>query len=445
MTTTDQPAGGGSTGAMRRKAGIASFVGTTIEWYDFYIYGTASALVLGPLFFPSVSDAAGVLAAFATFWVGFLARPVGGIVFGHLGDRLGRKTALVWTLTLMGAATLGVGLLPTYSSIGVAAPILLVVLRLIQGVAVGGEWGGAVLIASEHASKSKRILYGAFAQQGSPAGQMLASGSFALAATLPDDDFMAWGWRVPFLVSAALVLVGLVIRLRIEESPELVRLRKSGTTARFPVVELLRSSSGMVLLAIGACALVSAAAYFKSTFALSWATTELGFDRQTFLNVVLISSTVQFFTQPLGAFFATWWNPRKVVTVLLICEIPLFPLMFALIGTGNFGLAALGMALATLPHTMYYALLAGMLAESFPTRMRYTAISLAYALSGTLFGGTAPLIGQALLNATGSIVPVVGYSVLIVLLSLVCALAILRRGVAPDPVATVDEREIAQA
>ncbi|MEU7816615.1 MFS transporter [Pseudonocardia sp. NPDC049154] len=422
----------GTTGSMRRKAGIASFVGTTIEWYDFYIYGMASALVLGPLFFPDVSDAAGVLAAFATFWVGFLARPVGGIVFGHLGDRLGRKTALVATLLLMGLATLGVGLLPTYAQIGVWAPVLLVAMRLVQGLAVGGEWGGAVLIASEHASKNRRILYGAFAQQGSPAGQMLASGSFALAAMLPEEDFLAWGWRVPFLVSAALVVVGLVIRLRIEESPELAALRRSGTTARFPVVELLRSAKGMVLLALGACALVAAAAYFKNTFALSWATTELGFDRQDFLNVVLISSTVQFLTQPLGAVMATWWNPRKVVIALLLCEIPLFPLMFALIGTGSFGLAALGMALATLPHTMYYAMLAGMLAEAFPTRMRYTAISLAYALAGTLFGGTAPLIGQALLTATGSIVPVVAYSVVIVLLSLVCAVAILRRGPAPD-------------
>ena len=421
-----------STPAMRRKAGIASFVGTTIEWYDFYIYGTAAALVLGPLFFPNTSPAAGVLASFATFWVGFLARPIGGIVFGHLGDRLGRKTALVATLLLMGVSTLAVGLLPTYSSIGVLAPVLLVAARLVQGLAVGGEWGGAVLIASEHASKSKRILYGAFAQQGSPAGQMLATGSFALIALLPEQDFLSWGWRVPFLVSAALVVVGLVIRLRIEESPQLDRLRSSGRTARFPLGELFREAKGMVLLSIAACALVAAAAYFKNTFALSWATNELGFDRGTFLNVILISSFVQFCTQPLGAFMATWWNPRKVVTTLLIFEIPLFPLMFALISTGDFGLAALGMALATLPHTMYYAILAGMLAEAFPARMRYTAISLSYALAGTLFGGTAPLIGQALLAATGSIVPVVAYSVVIVLLTLLAARIILARGAVPD-------------
>ena len=188
----------------------------------------------------------------------------------------------------------------------------------------------------------------------------------------------------------------------------------------------------MVLLSIAACALVAAAAYFKNTFALSWATNELGFDRGTFLNVILISSFVQFCTQPLGAFMATWWNPRKVVTTLLIFEIPLFPLMFALISTGDFGLAALGMALATLPHTMYYAILAGMLAEAFPARMRYTAISLSYALAGTLFGGTAPLIGQALLAATGSIVPVVAYSVVIVLLTLFAARIILARGAVPD-------------
>jgi MFS family permease len=417
---------------MRRKAGIASFVGTTIEWYDFYIYGTAAALVLGPLFFPNASPAAGVLASFATFWVGFLARPIGGIVFGHLGDRLGRKTALVATLLLMGVSTLAIGLLPVYDDIGVLAPVLLVVARLVQGLAVGGEWGGAVLIASEHASKNRRILYGAFAQQGSPAGQMLATGSFALVAMLPEDSFLSWGWRVPFLVSAALVVVGLVIRLRIEESPALVAMRARGTTARFPLAELLRERTTLVVVSVGACALVAAAAYFKNTFALSWAVNDLGFDRQVFLNVVLISSTVQFFTQPLGAFMATWWNPRKVVTALLLIELPLFPVMFWLISTGSFGLAALGMALATLPHTMYYAILAGMLAEAFPARMRYTAISLSYALAGTLFGGTAPLVGQSLLAATGSIAPVVGYSLVIVLVSLAAARYVLARGPVPD-------------
>ncbi|OLM09927.1 MFS transporter [Pseudonocardia sp. Ae505_Ps2] len=421
-----------STPSMRRKAGIASFVGTTIEWYDFYIYGTAAALVLGPLFFPNASPAAGVLASFATFWVGFLARPVGGIVFGHLGDRLGRKTALVATLLLMGVSTLAIGLLPVYDDIGVLAPVLLVVARLVQGLAVGGEWGGAVLIASEHASKNRRLLYGAFAQQGSPAGQMLATGSFALVAMLPEDSFLSWGWRVPFLVSAALVVVGLVIRLRIEESPALVAMRARGTTARFPLAELLRERTTLVVVSVGACALVAAAAYFKNTFALSWAVNDLGFDRQVFLNVVLISSTVQFFTQPIGAFMATWWNPRTVVTALLLIELPLFPVMFWLISTGSFGLAALGMALATLPHTMYYAILAGMLAEAFPARMRYTAISLSYALAGTLFGGTAPLVGQSLLAATGSIAPVVGYSLVIVLVSLAAARYVLARGPVPD-------------
>ncbi|MFP5023322.1 MFS transporter [Pseudonocardia phyllosphaerae] len=424
-----------STPAMRRKAGIASFVGTTVEWYDFYIYGTAAALVLGPLFFPNASPAAGVLASFATFWVGFLARPIGGIVFGHLGDRLGRKTALVATLLLMGVSTLTIGLLPTYGTIGVFAPILLVAARLVQGLAVGGEWGGAVLIASEHASKNRRILYGAFAQQGSPAGQMLATGSFALVALLPEESFLSWGWRVPFLVSAALVVVGLFIRLRIEESPELARLRSAGRTARYPVAELFRERTGMVVVAVGACALVAAAAYFKNTFALSWAVNELGFDRRTFLNVVLISSTVQFLTQPLGAFMATWWNPRKVVTVLLLCELPLFPLMFWMISTRDFGLAALGMALATLPHTMYYAMMAGMLAEAFPARMRYTAISFAYALAGTVFGGTAPILGKAMLSATGSIVPVVVYSLVIVLITLFSARFVLARGPVPDETA----------
>ena len=191
-----------------RKAGIASFVGTTIEWYDFYAYSTAAALVLGKLFFPTTSPAVGVLASFASFWVGFLARPIGGIVFGHLGDKVGRKKTLIITLMLMGFCTTAMGLLPTYGQAGVIAPVLLVFLRLLQGIAMGGEWGGAVVLSSEHAPKGKEIFYSAFAQQGSPAGNLLATVAFLAVSTLPDHQFMTWGWRVPFLLSAVLVIVG---------------------------------------------------------------------------------------------------------------------------------------------------------------------------------------------------------------------------------------------
>lgn len=423
---------------MGRKAGIASFVGTTIEWYDFYIYGTASALVFGPLFFPSTTPAIGVLVSFATFWVGFLARPLGGIVFGHLGDRIGRKKALITTLLLMGFTTVGIGLLPTYADIGMLAPVLLVLFRVVQGVAVGGEWGGAVLIATEHVPKGRGILFGAFAQQGSPAGQILASLSFMLASQLPEETFMSWGWRVPFLASALLVVVGLVIRLSLEESPAVERLKANQQTVRFPLIDVFREHTVLILLGMCASTIAFSAAYFKNTFALSWATNDLGFERETFLTVILISSTVQFFVQPFGAILANRWNVRKAVTLLLVLELPVMPLMFFFISTGSFAMSSVGMVLATLPHVMYYSILAGILAQAFPAQVRYTGISLSYALAGTLLGGTTPLIGQSLLTAFDSIVPVIGFALITVLISLFGARAVLARAAHRDAADTSD-------
>ena len=417
---------------MGRRAGVASFIGTTVEWYDFYLYGTASALVFGPLFFPVVTPAIGVLVSFATFWVGFLARPLGGIVFGHLGDRVGRRNALITTLLLMGACTVGIGLLPTYAEIGVLAPVLLVVCRIVQGLAVGGEWGGAVLIATEHAPQHRGILFGAFAQQGSPAGQILSSLAFMLAAQLPEEAFFSWGWRVPFLVSAVLVVLGLVIRLKVEESPAVQRLKETNQVARYPLVEVLRGHTALIALAVCACTIAFSAAYFKNTFALSWATNELGFEREAFLTVVLISSIAQFFVQPFGAVLASRWDVRRVVTILLVAELPVLPLMFVLVGTGSFGLSVVGMVFATVPHVMYYSILAGLLAQAFPARVRYTGISLSYALAGTLLGGTTPMIGQALLTGFGSIVPVIGFALGTVLMSLFGARALISATAAPQ-------------
>ncbi|MFI0467705.1 MFS transporter [Saccharopolyspora sp. 5N102] len=251
---------------MARRAGIAAFVGTTIEIFDFYIYSTASALVLGALFFPTVSPAIGTLVAFATIWVGFIARPLGGVIFGHFGDRLGRKKMLMMTLTMMGIATTMVGLLPTYGQIGIAAPLLLVTVRMLQGIAIGGEWGGAVLIATEHAPK-KSILFGAFAQQGSPVGNLLGTLAFIAITQLPEEQFTSWGWRIPFLFSAVLVIVGIVIRTRLEESPEMESLRRSSTVVRLPLTEVLRSTPKVVVLGILAGAIGMASSYVKTTFA----------------------------------------------------------------------------------------------------------------------------------------------------------------------------------
>ncbi|GGP77709.1 MFS transporter [Streptosporangium pseudovulgare] len=417
-----------------RGAGIASFVGTSIEWYDFYIYGTASALVFGRLFFPEASPAAGVMASFATFWVGFLARPLGGVVFGHLGDRIGRKRTLVATLLLMGGATTLVGVLPTYATAGVLAPVLLAALRLVQGIAVGGEWGGAVLIAAEHAGP-KRIFYAAFAQQGSPAGSILATGMFALVSLMPDESFMSYGWRLPFLASAVLLVVGLVIRLRVEESPEFVRMREQREVAKLPVAEVFRSAWPLVLLGIGASGVGIASAYFTNTFILSWATTDLGIAKSTMLNVLLIVAVVQFVTQPIGAVLGQRMGAARfmlaVLGVLIVCT----PVTFVMVGTGSPVLVTLGLALSIVFSGSSYAALAGFLAEAFPARVRYTGISLAYQLCGALIGGTTPMIAQALLESTGSIWPVVAQYLVIIVLTMACVAALRRRSaVAAEPV-----------
>ncbi|MBS3693804.1 MFS transporter [Rhodococcus qingshengii] len=410
-----------------RKAGITAFVGTTIEWFDFYIYGTASALVLGPLFFPDASPAVGTLAAFATFAVGFVARPVGGVVFGHFGDKFGRKNAVIITLALMGLGTVGVGLLPTYSQIGIWAPILLVALRVLQGIAMGGEWGGAVLIATEFAPPKKKVLYGAFAQQGSPVGNLLATLAFLGLTLMSDSVFESWGWRLPFLGSAALVIVALYIRLHISETPEMKKAVAAQERTRMPLVEVLRSHPVELALGVGAVVAGVAITYVKTTFALSWATKDLGFERSDFLLVITVALVAQALVQPFGAVLATRIDPSKAVRWMLLPEIVLLPLMFVLVQTGSVPLAILGMVLATAPHAMYYAALAGILAQVFPTNVRYTGISLSYQLSTAVFAGTAPMVSQYLLTRTNSIWPVVALGLVYVVLSLVCMTALLRR------------------
>ncbi|MFB8026231.1 MULTISPECIES: MFS transporter [unclassified Streptomyces] len=418
------------------RAGFGAFIGSTIEWFDFYIYGTAAALVFDKVFFPELEGPVGTLVAFATFWVGFLARPLGGIVFGHYGDRLGRKKTLVITLLMMGISTTAIGLLPGYASIGIAAPILLVCIRMIQGIGLGGEWGGSVLIASEHAPKGKSVLYAAFAQQGSPVGNTLSTVSFLAISQLPDDAFVSWGWRVPFLASAALVMVGLLVRLKVAESPAMAKLIEKKEVVKLPLTEVLRSHPMLIVLGIGACTIGLSATYFKSTFALSWATTSLDFDRSSFLTIILVANITQIVVQPFGALIATRMKSwSRAVIVMLVPELILMPVMFVLISTENYGLAMLGVAVATIPHCLYYAALAGMLASRFPAHLRYTGISLCYQLCGTLLGGTTPIVGQFLLNRTGSITAVIAYAVFQVALTLGCMLLLLKRPNHDEPAA----------
>ncbi len=413
--------------AKARRAGVASFIGTTIEWYDFYIYGFAAALVFGKVFFPSDLDpGVATLLAFVTLWSGFIARPIGGLIFGHMGDKIGRKTTLVITLVMMGIATTGIGLLPSYESIGIWAPVCLVLLRVIQGIAVGGEWGGAILIASEHAPKGKGILYAAFAQQGSPTGNLLATLVFFALSAMPTPEFISYGWRVPFLLSAMLVIVGMIIRLKLEESDDMKKLIEQKKTVKLPVAEVLQKHWRLVIL--GALVLpVIHVTYFKTTFALSWASKTLGYSQDAFLSIIVLALIVQFIFQPIGALLASRIDMRKAVAIMLIPELLFMPVMFYAIETKVYWLAALGMCLATIPHAMFYGAVGGMLARAFPARIRYTGLSLAYQLCSLLIGGGTPVLAQYILNSTGGIFWVAVASALYAVVSLVASIMLINR------------------
>lgn len=413
--------------AKARRTGVASFIGTTIEWYDFYIYGFAAALVFGKVFFPSDLDpGVATLLAFVTLWSGFIARPIGGLIFGHMGDKIGRKTTLVITLVMMGIATTGIGLLPSYESIGIWAPVCLVLLRVIQGIAVGGEWGGAILIASEHAPKGKGILYAAFAQQGSPTGNLLATLVFFALSAMPTPEFISYGWRVPFLLSAMLVIVGMIIRLKLEESDDMKKLIEQKKTVKLPVAEVLQKHWRLVVL--GALVLpVIHVTYFKTTFALSWASKTLGYSQDAFLSIIVLALIVQFIFQPIGALLASRIDMRKAVAIMLIPELLFMPVMFYAIETKVYGLAALGMCLATIPHAMFYGAVGGMLARAFPARIRYTGLSLAYQLCSLLIGGGTPVLAQYILNSTGGIFWVAVASALYAVVSLVASIMLINR------------------
>ncbi|AUL47059.1 LysR family transcriptional regulator [Bordetella trematum] len=387
------------------RASVAAFVGTMIEWYDFYIYATAAALVFGKVFFPSVDGFYGTLAAFGTFAVGFFARPLGGAIFGHIGDRIGRKKSLVITLLMMGTVTVLIGLLPTYATIGVWAPVLLVVLRFIQGIAVGGEWGGAVLMAGEHSpDQKKRTFFASFAQLGSPAGLILSMLMFKLVTSLDDAAFMSWGWRVPFLFSAALLVVGFAIRVSVKESPDFLaeQERKAKESAArqaresAPLLEVLRGAPGMLALAIGANVLGIAGFYFTSTFMLAYTTQYVGLSRALVLDSLLLVSVMQFFITPLSAYIGSRIGYRRFLLITSFLSIFTPYVMFNLVDMGSRTSLTLGVGLAVLFIGAYYAVIAGYVSDSFPTRIRYTGISMAYQLSGAIFGGLTPIVGTIL-------------------------------------------------
>jgi MHS family shikimate/dehydroshikimate transporter-like MFS transporter len=403
----------------------ASLIGTTIEFYDFFIFGTAAALIFPALFFTEATPFVGTLLAFATFGVGFVARPLGGVVFGHYGDKLGRKTMLVLSLLIMGLATVLVGALPTFAQVGVLAPILLVTLRLLQGIAVGGEWGGAVLMAVEHAPPGRRGFYGSWPQSGGPLGIVLANVIFFSVSLLPEDAFLAWGWRVPFLLSAVLVGIGLFIRLKITESPTFQRIKGTHTEARMPIVDVFHTYPKQVFLAAGTFTVLSAVIYVFVVYMSTYATNVVGVSTTEILGIISISSTLCFFAH---LFFGALSDRTGRKPLFLIGVIGLgastFP-SFWLINTGNFYLMLVG-------HVVVFALFLSVAAgtvpalfsEMFGTRVRYTGISLGYQVANILGGALAPIIATSLVEATGSAYSISAYLVVLAVISLVCMLLI---------------------
>jgi metabolite-proton symporter len=382
-----------------RTVALASLIGTTIEWYDFFLYGTAAALVLNKLFFPTFDPLSGTLASLATYSVGFVARPIGGIVIGHYGDRIGRKSMLVLTLVLMGVATFLIGLLPTYAMIGPFAPVLLVILRCAQGFGVGGEWGGAVLMTVEHAPKGKRGFYGSWPQIGVPAGLLLANLVYRPFSRMPQAAFLSWGWRVPFLLSIVLVAVGLLIRVRILETPAFTSMKEARREARQPILEVLTRYPKPVLLAMGARLAENGAFYLYSVFVLVYAAQHVHMDSGIVLGALILAATVELAAIPAyGAL--TDRIGRKPVYLFggIMTAILAYPI-FRMMDSASPWFVRLALLLALVfSHAAMYAPQGAFFSELFGTHVRYSGASLGAQLSSVLAGGLSPLIATSFLQ-----------------------------------------------
>ncbi|MFF4287592.1 MFS transporter [Streptomyces sp. NPDC001633] len=393
-----------------RRAFFASLTGTALEWYDFAVYSAAAALVFGDQFFPSEDPFTGTLLAFSTYAVGYVSRPLGGLVFGRLGDVIGRKKVLIATLVLIGVATFAIGLLPSYGTIGVTAPIVLVLLRFAQGVGVGGEWGGAVLLSSEFGDPRKRGFYASAAQVGPPAGNLLANGVLAgLGALLTEDQFMSWGWRAAFLLSGALVGFGLWIRVKLEETPVFKAMEAAQNRPEAPVREVFRRQPRALAAAI-LCRVAPDVLYAMFTvFVLTYATTELDMSRGSALAAVLVGSVLQVGLIPLAGALSDRVN-RRLLYGSAAAAAGVWPFVFFLITDGGSWLPlALGVVVALALHSLMYGPQAAFIAEQFSPRLRYTGSSLAYTLAGLIGGAVAPLMFTALLGSFNSWLPLALY------------------------------------
>ncbi|EHK70907.1 major facilitator family transporter [Pseudomonas psychrotolerans L19] len=380
----------------------ASFIGTAIEFYDFYVYATAAALVIGPVFFPQGAGMAQTLSAFITFGIAFLARPLGSLLFGHFGDRIGRKSTLVASLLLMGISTTLIGLLPGYASIGVWAPILLCLLRFGQGLGLGGEWGGAALLATENAPPGKRAWFGMFPQLGPSIGFLMANGLFlALALLLDDEQFRAWGWRIPFLLSALLVVVGLYVRLSLHETPVFAEAMARREKLRLPMVETFGKHGKAVLLGALSMVVCYALFYISTVFSLSYGVKNLGYSRQEFLGLLCVAVLFMALATPLSAWLADRFGRKPVLAASAIAALLSGFAMEPLLTHGSSQAVGLFLALELFLMGMTFGPMGALLPEIFPTRVRYTGASAAYNLGGILGASLAPYAAQQLVEAGG--------------------------------------------
>jgi MHS family shikimate/dehydroshikimate transporter-like MFS transporter len=393
--------------ARLRQVVVASVLGTAVEWYDFLIYGVAAALVFNKLFFPTFDPLVGTLAAFGSYAVGFVARPLGGAIFGHYGDRLGRKTMLTLTMVVMGSGTFLIGLLPTHSQVGTLAPILLIVLRLLQGIGIGGEWGGAVLMVIESGDAKRRGFLGSLVQVGFPLGMVLATIAFAAISKLPEADFLTWGWRIPFLLSVLLVGVGLFVRLKLVETPKFQQVRDRNDIARMPIVEVLRNDWKNFLIAVGLKITEVAWVYILTVFIVFYASSRLALPREVMLDAVLYAALLEMLTIPLFGLLSDRVGRKPLyIAGAIFSALFAFPL-FSLLQTRDTTIVTLTIALAmSLSHGMMFGPQAAFLPELFGTKVRYSGASLGCQISAAISGGFAPLIATGLLaweNGTHSI------------------------------------------
>ncbi len=417
--------------AARSRVAMATLAGTTLEWYDFFLYGTAAALIFNNQFFPSLSPTAGTLAAFSTFAVGFIARPLGGLVFGHFGDRIGRKATLVVSLVMMGIGSTLIGLIPNYDAIGVWAPILLVAMRVVQGIGLGGEGAGATLMSMEHAPAGKKNLYAGFPQMGTPAGLVLANGIFlTISSVMSDSAFASWGWRIPFVLSFVLVAIGLVIRLRVTESPSFTGIVENNAVSKFPLRESLKVGFPRLSLTLLAVLANSAVAYAFMVFSLSYGSQHLGYDKQFLILCVTAAAVLWFASIPVWTKVADKHGRRTMFIAGSAAILAWCIVFFPLLNTENSVIAVIAFLGMGLIVPVTHCVQGSIIADTFPAKVRYSGSSLILQSGAILGGGLAPMIATALLDATGSSVGVTWYLATVCAISLVGAIALFR--VVPD-------------